>query len=923
MSILNPDSWPEVSPYLDQALAIPKEDRAAWLSALRSANPAVADHLQLLLDEHADLVQEGFLEQSLDPFSSQATLTGQKMGAYSLVSLAGAGGMGSVWLAERSDGRFDRRVAIKFLRFMVVGHGEEERFKREGRILGRLQHPHIAQLIDAGLSSSGQPYLILEYVDGQHVDSYCDEHKLDLEDRIRLFLDVLDAVSHAHANLIVHRDIKPSNVMVRNDGQVKLLDFGIAKLLQGEGEDAETTGATKEGAGAMTPLFAAPEQLSGGPITTRTDVYALGVLFYLLLTGYHPAGPGPHSAADIVKVIVDTEPPRPSHFVAQLGSDGHKGALSAGSRADSPEKLQHLLRGDLDTIVAKALKKDPQERYASASAFADDLRRYLAHEPIAARPDKLSYLASKFVRRHRVAVALGSIASVVTMAGLIGTVIQARTARAQRDFAFHQLARIQQHDEFLEFLLSDAAPSGKPFTVNDLLARAEHIVEKQRNKDEVGRTELMNWVGGDYSAQDQNASARPILERAYELSRKLSDRSARAEASCLLATSLARDEVLPRAESLIQEGLREVSNDPRFVLDRVNCLRQGSEVSRQRGESQQSLSRMQEAQRVLRGSPFDSEELEMGTSLDLASAYSEAGRDLESISEFERAAAIMSSLGRDETQTAVALYNNLGVELDQIGRPLDAEKVYRRVIDISRDGQTEEAVSPMVLNNYARILRQLDRLDQAADYAERAYTKAGKVGDQLVVNQSLLERSRIYLAQHNLSRAEAMVAEVEPRLRQSLPSGHYALAGLAGQKALFALEKRDIAGAERYAGEAIEMDEAAVRSGGAGAFYLPTLLVTRSTVDIAAGHPAQGEADANRALTELQAKAKPGTFSSRLGYAYLAQARALAAQGKRELARTAAGQAMEHLRNTIGPDHPDTRSARQQAQIAQPLDQPM
>ncbi len=264
------------------------EERAQWLVSLREKDAHLASVLQALLEEQQCLALEGFLENSLVP--AAVGLAGQTIGAYTLVSQVGQGGMGSVWLARRSDGRFERQAAVKFVSIALAGRVAEERFKREGNVLGRLTHPHIAELLDAGVSSTGQPFLILEYVDGVAIDLYCDEHKLDIETRIRLFLDVLAAVSHAHANLIVHRDIKPSNVLVSKEGEVKLLDFGIAKLLEGEGQAGAATLLTHESGSALTPQCAAPEQLSGQPITTATDVYALGVLLYLLLTGQHPAG---------------------------------------------------------------------------------------------------------------------------------------------------------------------------------------------------------------------------------------------------------------------------------------------------------------------------------------------------------------------------------------------------------------------------------------------------------------------------------------------------------------------------------------------------------------------------------------------------------------------------------------------------------
>jgi tetratricopeptide (TPR) repeat protein len=318
---------------------------------------------------------------------------------------------------------------------------------------------------------------------------------------------------------------------------------------------------------------------------------------------------------------------------------------------------------------------------------------------------------------------------------------------------------------------------------------------------------------------------------------------------------------------------------------------------------------------VLQQSPFDSDALELHRWTDLAMAHNSAGQDLEAVSAFERAGALLSSLGRDDTQTAVTLFNNWALELDQLGRPIDAERMYRRAIDISRASRSEDTVSPMVLNNYAKSLRELGRVKEAEDYAERAYAKAQRVGHQLVINQSLLERARVYTARHNPSRAAAMLAQVEPRLRQSLPPGHYAFATLASAQALNALVRGDFATAMKLSDRAVSIDEAAVKAGGEGIFYLPTLLIIRSAVELEASHPDQAAADASRALGLSQVGTTPGTLSSIQGSALLALGRALQAQGKLDEARGAFRSATEHLQSTVGPNHPDTRSARQLAEL--------
>lgn len=902
-----PDQWQELSPCLDEALGMTDEARSIWLSSLRNENPALANQLETLLREQRLLSEQGFLENHSVGWPGAPCLAGQTLGVYTLVSQIGHGGMGTVWLAERNDGRFERRVAVKFLNVALIGRSGEERFKREGRILARLKHPHIAELIDAGVSRAGQPYLVLEYVEGHPIDRHCDQHKLDVGARIRLFLDVLQAVAQAHANLVVHRDLKPPNILVRTDGQVKLLDFGIAKLLEGEGHTG-TSPLTLESGRAMTPEYAAPEQLTGEAVTTATDGYALGALLYVLLTGEHPAG-SPCTPAELVKAILDNEPVRPSDAVESTRTSGASRAANARRRATTPDKLSRLLRGDLDTIVAKALKKKPADRYSSLTALADDLRRYLRNEPISARPESLSYRTNKFIRRHRVAVSLAVLAFLGTAAGITGTLAQAKKAQAQRDFALHQLARAESISDLDAFLLSDAAPSGKPFTFNKLLERAEHIVARQHGADLASRTELLISIGRKYVSQDEDGKARRLLEEAYQISRGLSDPSPRAQASCALGSALARSD-LPRADALVLEGLRELPSEPPFTLDRVSCLLSGSAVERERGASEDAIARTRAARDLLAASPLRSETADLRVQMELAESYRSAGQYRNAIPAFEQAAALMTALGRDETETAGTLFNNWALALHASGLPLQAEKLFHRAMDISRAGPSEQGVSPMLLVNYARTLRELGRPGEAAEYAEHGYAKAVEAGNRVVVNQALLVRARIYREQGNLARAEAMLAEAEPRLRRDLPSGHPAFSKVAEEYALLASARGNGPTAMRLANQAVRIAEAPVKAGQGGAEYLSSVLVTRSDLERQLGRAGDAVTDAAWALSLLQKSTEPGLFSGQLGRAYFSLGRAQQARGKPEEARTAFRAAVENLENALGPDHPDTRSAR-------------
>jgi tetratricopeptide (TPR) repeat protein len=882
------DEWLLLSPLLDQALALEGEERQAWIKA---QEPEIAYRLEILLLEHSVLASDGFLETGVVELpSTAATLAGQTIGAFEVVSQIGQGGMGSVWLARRNDGRFERQVALKFLNIALLGKEGEDRFKREGKILALLAHRHIAELIDAGVSSAGHPYLVLEYVDGEQIDRYCDQRQLDLPTRIRLFLQVLDAVAAAHANLIVHRDLKPSNVLVRKDGEVKLLDFGIAKLIEAENNpDRQTTFTI--GATALTPEYAAPEQLKGEAITVSTDVYSLGVLLYLLLTGRHPAGEGQSSPAELIKAIVESEPLRPSDAVAV-------------------EKLRRVLRGDLDTIVAKALKKDPHERYASVGAFADDLRCYLKSEPIKARPDTLTYRAGKFARRHRTGLFIVALALVGVATGIAGMLLQARTARIQRDLALRQLARAERMTDLNELLLSNAAPVGKPLAVDQLLEREERVIEHERNPDAANHVELQLSLGNQYSSEDENGNALRVLNAAYRVSRELKDPSIRAKASCVLAGAMVPVGDLSRAEALYQEGLRELGNAPQFASERAACLLHGSEVAYRNGNSEQSVARARAAEQAIQQSPVRWNLEGLNILVNLATVLGDAGDFREAETIFQQASDLMTTLGYDDSQKAVKLFDDWALTLSYDGRELEAQQLYRRALDISRNDEGNSDAAPDLLLNYAGLLQELGQKAEAARYFALASQKAHELNDNVLVDDADLMQAWMFADAHAFAQATRQLDELEQRLRQRYAPAHWVFAELSSARAHIALGRGDLPSAAHFAKEAIEIDEASIRRIGQCAAMLSTLLVSKSGVDLKSGQRDEAASDAGRAIKLLEEREDPSILSSNVGRAYLALALALEAEGKPDEAQGAARKAYANLQTTLGPDQPDTQSAR-------------
>ncbi len=465
---LSPAEFSRVSALLDESIEMAPGDRDAWLTALKRSEPKTAAILRALSASQDESRAQRFLEKRdlvaghvASLVEADPGLIGKQFGPYRVLALLGHGGMGSVWLAERADGLFTRQVALKLVHPALKSRVMSERFAREREILASLNHPNIARLLDAGFAEDGQSYLALDYVAGTPLTTYCDERRLSVRERLELFRQVLSALQYAHAHLVIHRDLKPANILVTEEGQVQLLDFGIAKLLS-EGEAKETE-LTQLGGRALTPDYAAPEQIAGAPITTAADVYALGVMLYELLTGERPCKLKRDSRGALEEAILEADPVAPSRTALQQAA--------AAARSTTAKKLSSTLRGDLDTIAIKASKKSPNERYATANAFGEDIERFLRGDVVLAQPDSVAYRMLKFARRHWVGIAAAGVLLLTLAGGLAATTYEAKVAAGQRDAALQAQSRLLT--EAAAQHLKDADVAGAQGIILEVLTNPE------------------------------------------------------------------------------------------------------------------------------------------------------------------------------------------------------------------------------------------------------------------------------------------------------------------------------------------------------------------------------------------------------------------------------------------------------------------
>ena len=528
MNALHPERWHALSDLLDQLLDLPEDEHTAFLKQVNQDNPSLYGQLLASLaanDTDHDFLRDlsdQHLQVLLHELDADKTDTGDQIGPYRLVRLLGRGGMGAVYLAERSDGVFRKQVALKLVRRGLVDD-LLSRFTYERQILAGLDHPNIARLYDGGTTDDGRPYFVMEYVDGLTITDYCDQRRLTTKQRLVLFSTVCRAVQYAHANLVIHRDLKPSNILVTDEGTVKLLDFGIAKLLDEEAID-QTVPQTQAGQHLMTPEYASPEQIRGETITTATDVYQLGVLLYELLTGRRPYRLPSRVRFEVERAILEDEPERPSTAVRQINQSPQDASATpltpeavSAARSTSAERLWRQLGGDLDTIVLKALRKEPQRRYGSVEQLAADLRRHLKGLPVDARPDALGYRLRKFVGRHRVGM-LTVLMMVLLAAGFTWGVIR------ERDRAQAEASKLAEVKAYLVGLFEVSNPweehDGGETTARALLERGVEKIE-DLTEEPVVQAEMMYVLGEVYLQLGMYEEAQPLLEQSLDLRREV------------------------------------------------------------------------------------------------------------------------------------------------------------------------------------------------------------------------------------------------------------------------------------------------------------------------------------------------------------------------------------------------------------------
>ncbi len=782
------ERWARVKALFSQAVERPADGREAFLAGCCADDPALLDEVRSLLAAHDAAGR--FIETPAGAVAARlasrpAYQPGSLVGAYRIVREIGHGGMGAVYLAERADGAFDKHVALKVVRRGLDTDDIVLRFRHERQTLADLDHPNIARLLDGGATGEGLPFFVMEYVEGTPIDRYCDERALTIPERLELFHTLTSAVQAAHRNLVVHRDLKPENVLVTADGTLKLLDFGIAKVLASSPSPATETHDGR----LMTPAYASPEQLLGQPITTAADIFSLGILLYELLTGRRPFPRTTGGGPSIEREVCETIPARPSAVVMQplvsIGPDGEVATLPpetlSARRRSSPAALSRQLAGDLDAIVALAMRKEPNRRYGSAEQFAEDVRRHRAGLPVAARKGVFTYRAGKFVRRHAGAVATAALLAAALAAG-VGTIAwQARVVAVERDRARLEGEKAREMSAFLQDMLRSPDPQngGRTVTVVDTLDRAVRRLDAETHMDPEVRAGLRRALGATYAGLGLYEVAEAQLRAALGALRAAAP-SGLAEIAGVetdLAGVVSSRGDAKAAEALYLHALSIFDKLAlRDDLGRADALNGLGEVLRGRGDDGGAEARYREAldiRRRLRGG----RDILVAESLNNLAVVMHGRNDLaEAERLYREALGIIRAARGDEHPGVPAALTNLATVVGSRGDMAGSETLYREALTIRRrllgDAHPDVAFTMYAL---ADTLLGLGRYEEAVGLCREVLSRRGTSlpADHPLAAASLLILGKGLVEQGHPREAEAPLREALALRRARLPVGHW------------------------------------------------------------------------------------------------------------------------------------------------------
>jgi eukaryotic-like serine/threonine-protein kinase len=861
---------------------LPELEWEAYLLRVESEHSAIGAALRELVADRRKLEAQGFLESSVVRTGDREGV-GSRIGPYTISSLIGRGGMGEVWLALRSDGRFEGQFAVKFLDSYTSSAAALDRFRREGRLLARLSHPHIARLIDAGVTATGRPYLILEYVQGERIDEYCHSHKLGIEARVRLILDVLAALAHAHSNLIIHRDIKPSNILVTPAGQAKLLDFGIAKLLATDPAAQDESPPTRIEDSAFTPEFAAPEQILGEPPSTATDVYQAGVLLFAVLTGHLPFAVVGCTRAERIRSALDDEPPRLSD--------------------SAPPAWCKRLRGDLDAIISKALRKLPQERYATAAALADDLQRYLENEPVAARANLVGYRLRKFVQRYRGPV-IGAVAAVLALVAVTAfALVQMHEARIQRDQLREQAKRAEMQAELVTLMMT--AVGSKPATAEQLLDTGVRLVNEHYAGDPAFRVSAMLNLALRYKDLGLTQKQHELAEKASAIARKLNDVTLIARAACGLSEVELDLGHLDRAASLAAAGRAALERyavaDPLYVED---CMESQADVAGEKDDPLHAVRIGLQALTLLEQNN-ETHDLRYSDLLSrIADYYKSMGDTHRGFEYVERALTAAQDNGLNDTDFTLIAIHNVASSLMGFG---EVKAACAREQDlVGRLQASGRPVIAAIAVLYGNCFLRTGRPAEALPWYEQGMHNAQSEGDAKNEMYTRWNRARALLTLHRFPEASGELDQADAIAREHRFSGIFEDSRVQLTRTDLFLAQGRFADAQRVL-EPIVLRIRDPKGEQANLLSRALLLSAR----LAAGQERYADAArlAGEALRENERRARNPAVSADVGEAALLLAQDKRALGDQRGMQTAAQQAVVSLTASLGVDSPLTRDA--------------